>query len=130
MSYLVMYNFKMIHENPIYNIILIVTWVSILFLVISTMLICMKSEWKGKWGWLIFTLIGITKININWMTGEIKYGLHFFSIPPFKITYSFIDKDLNTIISFPVGALLLLIIFSLNRTGKGRSDSLTENVKE
>jgi hypothetical protein len=48
--------------------------------ILVTAVICLLTPipWRRKWFWLLFILIGVTELSVDWMTGETSFHLFYF----------------------------------------------------
>jgi hypothetical protein len=77
-------------------------------LILYSLIICIRSKVSRKWLWVIFVLIGIGRIHLNWTTGEAginPLGLHL-QLLGSGISQSNPYAPWIVTISFPVGAIL------------------------
>ncbi|MFC0349914.1 hypothetical protein [Undibacterium danionis] len=76
---------------------------------IVALIICIRMKLKGrKWPWVIFILIGLCNLSMNWTTGEISFAtfaLQMFSASAKAAFYG----PWNISISLPLGAVCFLI---------------------
>ena len=97
-------------DKPIKYYIFILFGILILLFVIVTFIVCIKTKYLSKkWLWLIFILISIFGITLNWTTGNIGFKLIQFSILGVSLTASSPNSPWFLGLSLPVGAIVFWI---------------------
>lgn len=72
--------------------------------------LCLRTTIKRrKWFWIILILLGVTKLSVNWTTGEISYHLVRILIPPAWLTPETYGPW-TVSVSLPLGALLFIFV--------------------
>jgi hypothetical protein len=78
--------------------------------IIWNIVLCARSKIRKKWLWIIFILIGITKLNLNWTTGQIGFQPIAFQIPGAGMAKMGLYAPWILTVSIPLGAILFLIM--------------------
>jgi hypothetical protein len=76
---------------------------------IWTIILCARTKIRKKWLWIIFILVGITRLNLNWTTGQIGFQPIAFQIPGVAVAKMGLYAPWILKVSFPLGAILFLI---------------------
>jgi len=63
---------------------------------------------KARWLWVIFSLVGVSSIAVNWTTGEWNFTLLYIAIPTAREYLSGMYGPRFVVVHLPVGALLFL----------------------
>lgn len=96
-------------KGPLHYLFLVFLIGIPLFIIIA-LIICIKSKVKRKWLWIIFIIIGILKLSLNWSTGQIIFNPLSFNIQ--LLGASFLKSGLYApwiiSISIPLGAIIFL----------------------
>lgn len=77
--------------------------------IIWTIILCARTKIRKKWLWIIFILIGITSLNLNWTTGQMGFQPIAFEIPGVGMVKMGLYAPWILKVSFPLGAILFLI---------------------
>lgn len=78
--------------------------------VITTFAICYRSsELKNRWLWLLFILVGVVGVSMDWSTGQLSVAPISFHAPPFTVLSAGLYSPWIIGITLPVGALTFLI---------------------
>lgn len=77
-------------------------------LVLTALIICIRMKLRGrKWPWVIFILLGIGQLSINWSSGDLSFAvlaMQLFSASAFAAPYG----PWIITVSLPLGALCFL----------------------
>lgn len=74
------------------------------------LVVCIRTPFRRrKWLWILFVLIGIGRVGVNWTTGAIFYRILFIYIPPAMIDNSLYGPWMVAV-SLPLGALIFLMM--------------------
>jgi hypothetical protein len=99
--------FTLVGKSPSQYLILILAASSLVFSFYVLVLCIRTKDVKRKWLWLLFILVGVGNVAINWKTGELTFRI--FSI---QLLTAAINRPLYgpwTIAAFlPLGAILFL----------------------
>jgi hypothetical protein len=99
--------FTLAGKNTVQYLILAVAVCSLLFSLCAFAL-CMRTKFgKNKWLWMIFTLVGVGKLGINWTTGQWTWTFVFIQIPCATANHS-LYGPWTVAVSLPLGAILFL----------------------
>lgn len=83
--------------------------VTALVLSLYALVACIRTPWPGrKWPWIVFILLGIGKLSINWTTSQMDIqplSIQLFSAGAFAPLYS----PWTLSVSLPLGAILFLM---------------------
>lgn len=99
-------HFSLYGKSLLQYLILIVAVIALIFILVTTYF-CIKTPiQKRKWLWVIFILVGIGSISVNWTTGQ--YGIQLLSIKLFSASAMASGPFAPWIISasIPLGAIL------------------------
>lgn len=94
--------------------------------IIWTIILCARTKIRKKWLWIIFILIGITKLNLNWTTGQMGFQPIAFQIPSMGMMKMGPYAPWILTVSFPLGAILFLI---KRRKLQSKADNETINIE-
>jgi hypothetical protein len=78
--------------------------------------------------WIIFILIGLAKLNLDWTTGQMGFRLIAFQIPGAGISKMGLYAPWILSVSVPLGAILFLI-WKLQRTTDPNADNTDPEVR-
>ena len=73
-----------------------------------TLILCARTRIKRKWLWIIFILLGIGTLSINWTTGELRFQLISFLLLGAGVFKPGLYGPWSLSIAFPLGAVLFL----------------------
>lgn len=92
------------------NYIMTIMSLLIVLFILYALILCCKSKVKRKWLWIIFILVGIGKLSLNWTTGEIGFNPLSFNVQLFgsSLIRSGIYGPWFLTISLPLGAIIFL----------------------
>jgi hypothetical protein len=93
----------------IQHYVVLVLAVVIPIFIIWTVILCARTMVRKKWLWIIFILAGITKLNLNWTTGQMGFQPIAFQIPGAGMAKMGLYAPWILTVSFPLGAILFLI---------------------
>lgn len=93
----------------IQHYVLLVLVVFVPIFIVWTVILCARTKIRKKWLWIIFILLGITKLNLNWTTGQMGFQTIAFQIPGAGIAKMGLYAPWILAVSFPLGAILFLI---------------------
>ena len=79
------------------------------FFIVWTIVLCARTKIRKKWLWIIFILVGVTKLQLNWTTGQMGFQPIAFQIPGSGIAKMGLYAPWILTISFPLGAVMFLI---------------------
>jgi hypothetical protein len=99
--------FTLARKSAAQYLVLAVTGASLIFSLCVFVLAIRTRGVKLKWLWVICTLVGVSKIAINWSTGEITYTLLAVQIPCFSANHP-PYSPWTVAAYFPLGAFLFL----------------------
>ena len=115
--------------KPFVNFVILACAVLIPFLILSTLFLCVRSDLRLKWLWIIFILFGICQLRLDWVTNEIQFEP--LSVQLFGA--SFVRPGLygpwNFFISIPLGAKVFLAVY-FKKTRKLKPASAPEGPGE
>ena len=94
--------------------------------IIWTIILCARAKVRKKWLWIIFILIGITKLNLNWTSGQMGFQPIAFQIPGVGMMKMGPYAPWILTVSFPLGAILFLI---KRRKLRAKADNETINIE-
>lgn len=104
--------FNLVGKGKVQYFVLILAILSTLFSLYALVLCIRTKNVKNKWLWVIFVLVGVGKLTVNWTTGE--WG---FQTLAFQISCGIASAQLYgpwmVAVSLPLGA----IVFLLRRQG-------------
>jgi hypothetical protein len=117
--------FKLNGKSLVHYLMLVISIFVPLF-ILYVLLICIKTELKKKWLWIIFILLGFIKISFNWSLGIFDYQIISFQLFGSGITkyHHYGSWILST--SIPIGAILFLF----KRSKYNKVDIVQEDNKE
>lgn len=94
-------------------------------LVLYAMVVCIRTPiMRRKWLWFLLTVVGLSRVWVNWTTGDVDYHIVWIHIPPASIwqdTYG----PWSVSVSIPLGALIVLIYCAHLRSSFPVSDGAT-----
>ena len=72
------------------------------------LVLCIRTkDVSRKWLWLLFILVGVEKVAVNWKTGQLTFGILAINIPSATVTRALYGPW--TVAAFvPLGAILFL----------------------
>lgn len=76
-----------------------------------TLVLCIRTRLRRKWLWILFIVLPVGKLSLNWSTGELGYQLLAFQLFGASLMKSGLYAPWLMGVSFPLGA----VIFLLNR---------------
>ena len=94
----------------IQHYVLLVLAVIVPVFIIWTLVLCARTKIRKKWLWIIFILVGIAKLNLNWTTGQMGFQLLAFQIPGAGMAKMGLYAPWILTVSVPLGAILFLIM--------------------
>jgi len=98
-------------NRDIIHYLFIVAAIAFATFTVGTAIVCARTKGlKRKWLWIIFVLIGLGWLQLNWTTGAINYGLAYITFFASGFSKPFYGP-LVIQIGFPIGA----IVFWLRR---------------
>ncbi len=92
--------------------------------VILSIIFCAKSKIRKKWLWIIFILLGIGGISINWTTGQILVNILSVNLLGAGLLRSGLYGPWMLRLGFPLGAIMFFIFYkriSIEQTDKETS---------
>jgi len=95
--------------KSIKHYILLAIAVVVPIFIVWTIILCARTKIRKKWLWVIFILVGITKLNLNWTTGQMGFQPIAFQIPGAGIAKMGLYAPWILTVSVPLGAILFLI---------------------
>jgi hypothetical protein len=79
-------------------------------LTICAFVLCIRTPMvRRKWLWIIFILIGIGRVGMNWTTGELFHNIAWFNLLPVG-TYGQPYGPWTITVSIPIGAIVFLFL--------------------
>jgi hypothetical protein len=106
--------------------VLLVAAIILPLFIIWTTVLCARTRLRTKWLWIIFILIGITKLNLNWTTGQMGFQPLGFQIPGAGVMKMGLYAPWILTVSFPLGAILFLVKRRKLRATENREPESTE----
>ena len=94
-------------KGPIHYVLFAFAILVSVFIIWTTVL-CARTKIQRKWLWIIFILFGLTKLNLNWTTGQIGFQPISFQMPGAGLMKQGLYAPWILTASFPLGALLFL----------------------
>jgi hypothetical protein len=102
-----LYRFTLVGKSAIQYLILALAVCSLLFSV-YVLVICIRTKaLKRKWLWVVFVLVGIGRLAINWTTGQYTFNILSIRIPCAQATADFYGPW-TVAVCLPLGAILFL----------------------
>jgi len=96
-------------KGPVQFALLVMALVS-MALSVYALVLCVRTPMaKRKWLWIIFILLGVGRVGVNWTTGELFHNYAWISILPAG-TYGQPYGPWTVMVSIPLGAILFLIL--------------------
>lgn len=89
--------------------ILLALAVAVPVFIVWTIVLCARTKIRKKWLWIIFILVAVAKLNLNWTTGQMGFQPIAFQIPGSGIAKMGLYAPWILTISFPLGAIMFLI---------------------
>lgn len=83
--------------------------VAIPIFILYTLILCARTRIKRKWLWVIFILLGIGTLGLNWTTGELRFQLISFLLLGAGAFKPGLYGPWSLSIAFPLGAVLFLL---------------------
>lgn len=77
--------------------------------IIFTIVVCVRTKMRKKWLWVLFILIGVAGLKLNWTTGQIGLQPISFHLLGSGISKMGLYAPWILTISFPLGAVMFLI---------------------
>ncbi|MCP5488173.1 MAG: hypothetical protein H7A43_05945 [Verrucomicrobia bacterium] len=93
----------------IQHYVLLALAVAVPIFIIWTFVLCVRTKIRKKWLWIIFILVGIAKLNLNWTTGQMGFQPIALQIPGAGMAKMGLYAPWILTVSFPLGAILFLI---------------------
>lgn len=112
--------FTLIGKGKVQYFGLILAILAILFSLYALVLCVITKNVKSKWLWVIFILVGVGKLTVNWTTGEWGFQTLAFQIPCGTASAQLYGPWMVAV-SLPLGA----IVFLLRREGSGPNQAST-----
>jgi len=101
--------FTLVGKDPLQYTVLL-AWVVIAAVTIYALILCIRTPLsKKKWLWIIFILLGIGRLGLNWTTGEASYNIFHIMILPAGI-FGQPYGPLTLFVSLPVGSIAFLVL--------------------
>ncbi len=93
----------------ILHYVLLVLAIIVPIFIIWTLVLCIRTKIRKKWLWLIFIILGIFQIKLNWTTGQM--GIQPLAVQLFGAGFSKMGLFAPWILSvaIPIGAIVFLI---------------------
>lgn len=102
--------FTLTDKTPVHYLILVLAVIIPIFILI-TLIICIRTPIKKhKWLWIIFILLGIFRIKLNWTTGALTFSPFYailFGASALKDTIPIEPWIIS--IALPLGAIIFLL---------------------
>lgn len=87
---------------------MLVLWVIAILLTLFAFSLCIRAKnIKKKWLWLIFILLGVGQVAINWTTNESSFRLFYMQTPPSMANEVMYGPWILSV-SLPLGAIVFL----------------------
>lgn len=112
--------------KPFVNFLMLAVSIFTIIFILFVLIICIKTNLKNKWLWIIFILVGFAKINFNWGNSSFDYQIISIQLMGVGLTkfHPYGAWFLST--SIPIGA----IIFLFKRRKLKNADSIEIEKKE
>jgi hypothetical protein len=102
-----LYSFTLFGKSGVQYLILALTVCSLLFSLYVCVLCARTKIEKRKWFWVLFTVVGVGRLGVNWTTGQWAFTLLAVSIPSFRAYHSLYSPWIVEAY-FPLGAIFFL----------------------
>jgi hypothetical protein len=89
--------------------ILIVIAVVVPVFIVWVIVLCARTKIRKKWLWIIFILIGVARLKLNWTTGQMGFQPIAFQVLGSGFSKMGLYAPWILTISFPLGAMIFLI---------------------
>ena len=89
--------------------ILIVIAVAVPVFIVWAIVLCARTKMRKKWLWIIFILVGVARLKLNWTTGQIGFQPIAFQLLGSGIAKMGLYAPWILTISFPLGAMTFFI---------------------
>jgi len=103
--------------------VLLVLVVLVPILIVWVVVLCARAKIRRKWLWIIFIVIGIAQLNLNWTTGQMRFVPLAFQVLGAGMVKKGIYAPWNLAVSFPLGAIVFLIRRRSLQSAKEQSDT-------
>jgi len=101
--------FTLVGKNPLQYAVLL-AWIVIASVSIYSLILCIRTPMlKKKWLWIIFILLGVGRLSLNWTTGEAAFTTFYIMVLPagsFGQPYG----PWILLVSLPVGSIAFLVL--------------------
>jgi hypothetical protein len=102
-----LYKFSLFGKSPGQYLVLICGVCALLFS-LYVLAVCIRTKiGKAKWLWMLFILVGMVKLAINWTTGEFTFMLLAINLPCVTATHP-LYGPWTVAFYLPVGAVLFM----------------------
>jgi hypothetical protein len=121
--------FTLVGKNPLQYTVLL-AWIVIASVTIYALILCIRTPLsKKKWLWIIFILLGIGRLSLNWTTGEAAYKIFYIMILPAG-TFGQPYGPWTLLVSLPAGSIAFLILRERLRKRPVQEPTLTNDAIE
>jgi len=99
--------FTLVGKSAIQYLILSLAVGSLAFSLYVLILCIRAKEVNRKWLWMLFILVGVEKVAVNWKTGQLTFGILAINIPSATASHPFYGPW-TVAVFLPLGAILFL----------------------
>lgn len=94
-------------KSPAHFVIFGLAFIMVIFIG-GTTIMCILSRIQSKWLWIMFIIVGLGQLNLNWTTGEINFNILYIQLFGAGYSKSGIYAPWIFSISIPIGAIAFL----------------------
>jgi len=97
-----------ISSKPFTHYLMLIISAFVLILIVYALIVCVREPIKKKWLWIIFILIGITKISFVWSSGTFDFQLISFQLLGIGVMKYHPYGSWILSASIPIGAIVFI----------------------
>ncbi len=95
-------------DRPVLGLLFIPLLIAVPLFSIYALVLCIRTPLKRKWLWILFILMGVTTLRLNWSTGGMGFQLVSVQLLGASFSRSGLVGPWIFGLSFPLGAVLFL----------------------
>jgi len=96
-------------QRPLWAQLFLLIVVAVPVFTLYVLVLCIRTKLTRKWPWILFILLGVTTLRLNWSTGEMGFQLVSMQLLGGSFFRSGLVGPWVFGVSFPLGAVLFLI---------------------
>ena len=96
-------------DKPLWAPLFLLFNIAVPLFSVYALVVCIRTRLKRKWRWILFILLGVTTLRLNWSTGEMGFQLLSVQLLGGSFFRSGFVGPWIFGVSFPLGAVMFLI---------------------